>query len=91
MDQGEDFDGDKGNRSLTGDVSPIGGHYERGGVVATDVQLPRSSILAYVFSELTTGPYYLRPEYTNYPASFPTKSSNLNAAIITGELHRLLI
>jgi hypothetical protein len=36
-DQGEDFDGYKGGRSLAEGVSPIGGRYDRGDVVVTDV------------------------------------------------------
>ena len=74
MDQGEDFDGYKGGRSLAEGISPIGGNFERGGVVVTNVHLPQISIPALVSSDLHAGPYYLRPEYTNDPVSFATKS-----------------
>jgi len=63
MDQGEDFDGYKGDRSLAEGVSPIGGRYDRGGVVFTDIQLPQDSIHAFASSTLKAGPYYLRPDY----------------------------
>ena len=50
MEQGEDFDGYKGGRSLVEGVSPLGGHYERGGVIVSDVQLP-----------VTNGGYQISP------------------------------
>jgi len=43
MDQGEDFDGYKGERSLVEGGSPLGGQSERGGVIVSDVQIPSSS------------------------------------------------
>jgi hypothetical protein len=91
MDQGEDFDGYKGGRSLAEGTSPIGGCFYRGGVVVTDVQLPQDSSPSFVSSTLAAGPYYLRTDYANDPASLAANSNNLNAAIIIGERNRNLI
>jgi len=91
MDQGEDFDGYKGGRTLAEGVSPISGHYERGGVVVTDVQLPHAAFHKIVTAQNgVVGPFYVRPEYTvDISNSSKTKSTNLNTAIVAGEQDRL--
>jgi hypothetical protein len=90
MDQGEDFDGYKGGRSLAEGVSPIGGHFERRGVVVTDVQLPQNSVAPFLSSpNHVVGPYYIRPEYRiDLSKDSLTKSNNLNTAVITREQAR---
>jgi hypothetical protein len=87
MVQGEDFDGYKGGRTLAKGVSPISGHYERGGVVLTDAQLPHASFHKILTTQNNVvGPYYTRPEYiVDVGNSSKTKTTNLNTAIITGE------
>ena len=96
MDQGEDFDGYKGGRSLAEGTTPTE-MYQRGnlssarsGIVVTDVQLPDSSMGTYLTTDNTiAGPYYIRQEYTLDGAEKAfVNSTNLNTARLIGEQAR---
>jgi hypothetical protein len=89
MDQGEDVDGSrvyKGGRSLVEGVSPLGGRYDRGGVIVSDVQILVTSGTHQTTPNGLTGPYYIRnPAEVDVTAKSITKSNNLNTVVLSGE------